>query len=251
VPEAEYLWAYGVVPGPRAAPALPVGVEGRPVEAVWSGGLGVLASPVPSDRYSGAELQRRLEHFDTLEELARAHDHVLESALDAGDVIPFRMCTVFETPDAIRAMLESEGDRLRRTLAQLRGKTEWGVKAFARPRAAAAAAARPSSGTEYLTTRRAQREQAEAGSHALETAVAEIHTRLAQRASAAVVSRPQDRRLSGRDAEMLLNAAYLVPRDEAQDFAALVDDLGAGADDVELELTGPWPAYSFAAEAPR
>jgi hypothetical protein len=88
----------------------------------------------------------------------------------------------------------------------------------------------------------------EASSEAVETAAAEVHVRLAQSASAAVLGRPQERRLSGRDAEMVLNGAYLVPRGEARDFAALVDALGRRHEGLTLELTGPWPPYHFVAE---
>jgi hypothetical protein len=58
-----------------------------------------------------------------------------------------------------------------------------------------------------------------------------------------VLGPPQDRRLSGRDAEMVLNASYLVERERARDFAGLVDTLGGNG--FALELTGPWPAYHF------
>jgi hypothetical protein len=78
--------------------------------------------------------------------------------------------------------------------------------------------------------------------------VAEIHARLADRAGAATLSRPQDRRLSGRETEMVLNAAYLVPADATDAFRQIVEELGRRhePDGVALELTGPWPPYHFA-----
>jgi hypothetical protein len=77
--------------------------------------------------------------------------------------------------------------------------------------------------------------------------VAEIHARLSERAAAAALSRPQDRRLSGREAEMVLNAAYLVPTEEADAFRGVVEELGRehDPDGLQLELTGPWPPYHF------
>jgi hypothetical protein len=46
---------------------------------------------------------------------------------------------------------------------------------------------------------------------------------------------------------MVLNAAYLVPAEGVAAFRAIVDDLAGRneADEVELELTGPWPPYHF------
>ncbi|MFD0884437.1 GvpL/GvpF family gas vesicle protein, partial [Streptosporangium algeriense] len=55
--------------------------------------------------------------------------------------------------------------------------------------------------------------------------------------------RPQDPELSGRTEWMVLNGAYLVDDDLADEFAATLDALrGRGLD---LELTGPWAPYSF------
>jgi len=44
---------------------------------------------------------------------------------------------------------------------------------------------------------------------------------------------------------MVLNAAYLVADERADEFAAAVADLAAQHRSVQLNLTGPWPAYSF------
>src|SRR5262249_53565202 len=141
--------------------------------------------------------------------------------------LPFRMCTIYETPQAVRAMLTAEGARFTRTLARLHGKAEWGVKAFAGGSPASSSPARPASGAAYLAARRAERERADAGRDAIEADAAALHARLAAQAAGAVLSRPQDRWLSGRRHEMVLNGAYLVPRDEADAFAGLVDWLAS------------------------
>jgi hypothetical protein len=43
---------------------------------------------------------------------------------------------------------------------------------------------------------------------------------------------------------MVLNAAYLVARQEADEFARLVKALDR-RESLTLEITGPWPAYHF------
>jgi hypothetical protein len=124
---------------------------------------------------------------------------------------------------------------------------EWGVKAFLRMPVPASGADEAESGTEYLTKKRERREEAVAGREAIETTVAEIHARLTECATASTLSRTHDRRLSGRDSEMVLNAAYLVPTAGVAAFRAIVEDLARRheAEDVQLELTGPWPPYHF------
>ncbi len=46
---------------------------------------------------------------------------------------------------------------------------------------------------------------------------------------------------------MVLNAAYLLDDDRADSFAAAVRALSDRYPGLRLELTGPWPPYSFAA----
>jgi hypothetical protein len=244
-PSESLVWVYGVV---SAAPAdLPPGVDGRAVRAHRRGTVAALVSEVPGERFGEQPLKERLEDLEQLEALARAHEAVLRSAMEAGGVVPFRLCTIYASPARLDAMLEQEHLALTAALERLDGMQEWGVKAFLREAEPAAAATEPASGTEYLSRKRERREATEAGREVSETVVAEVHARLAERAAAAVLGRPQDRRLSGRDTEMVLNAAYLVPRDQAGAFRDAVGDLGRrhGADGIALELTGPWPPHHF------
>lgn len=242
---AELLWAYGVVPTGIGTPAV-AGIGGAPVTAVRHGELSALSGPVPAAGFARGELERRLEDMDMLADLARAHDRVLEAALETGDVVPFPLCTIFETPEAVRAMLAAQGDALSAALARVHDMAEWGVKIFARP-PEAVPATRPASGAEYLARRRADRDRADADAEQVDAVAAQAHAELARHARAAVLAPLQDRRLSGRDDEMVLNGAYLVPRAATDTFTELV----AGLDFAELtlELTGPWPPYRFVAEA--
>jgi hypothetical protein len=213
------LWVYGVVAGGGEPPAA-AGVDGLSVRVHEHAGVGALVSDVPAHRFTKAALSARLEELPQLEALARAHEAVLDGALGTGAVVPFRLCTIYSSPQRLDAMLDHEAPMLREALDRLHGLQEWGVKAFARPRAAA------------------ERE-------ALEDTVAEVHARLTERAVASALSRPQDRRLSGRETEMILNGAYLVPADATEAFRKVV---AAESSAIELELTGPWPPYHFVEE---
>jgi hypothetical protein len=242
---AELLWwAYGVVTASSPLRSDLRGIGGQPVEIIERDALVALASPVPAEHFSGVALERRLEDLEAVEQMAFEHEAVLEAALADADVVPFRICTLYNSREAVGAMLASQRPRLLQALERVRDAIEWGVKAFAAPRIVPEAA-RPATGAEYLAQRLAQRERAAASDQTLERAVAEVHAQLADHASAAVLLRPQDRRLSGRDQEMLLNGAYLVNRSEALAFTRLVGTLGR-RHELALETTGPWPPYHFA-----
>jgi Gas vesicle synthesis protein GvpL/GvpF len=242
------LWVYGIVPAAFDAP-LGEGVDGRPVASHRHDNLTALVSEVPRVRFDEQALRARLEDVEDLEALARAHEGVLQGALRHGTVVPFRLCTIYASAERLDAMLDHEGAALAAALSRLDGMQEWGVKAFLRTPAPVPAAAAPASGTEYLSRLREKRDATDEG----ETVVAEVHARLTDGAAAAALSRPQDRRLSGRDAEMVLNGAYLLPADGVERFRSLVEELSRRhePDGVELELTGPWPPHHFVATPER
>jgi hypothetical protein len=237
----EAFWAYGVASGRWSPPQSLRGVDDRAVVAVTHDQLAVLASAVPANQFSSDALSHRLEDLDTLAALARAHDRVLHAALAETDVAPFRVCTLYASREAVEEMLRAKTDHFRSLLARLHDMTEWGVKAFL---AAPAGVAPPTSGAEYLARRRAERE----GTTVAESVAAEVHEALSSRAVASTLAPPQDRRISGRATEMILNGAYLLPRGETESFAAFVEEQDR-RHGLELELTGPWPPYNFVAEA--
>jgi hypothetical protein len=253
------LWVYGVLDGHAAGPPPCRGVDdAHDVELIRHAELAAVASPVSLDTFGERGLPELLEDLDRLEALARAHERVLDEALRMGPVVPFRICTVYEGVERVQEMLARERQPLAVALQRLRGMAEWGVKAYRVGRddgtAVTASASAPPSGTDYLARKRTARDAAETARRALDAAIEEIHARLRERAAGAVLSPPQDRRLSGREDEMVLNAAYLVADDDAADFASLFSELDqrvraqAG---LELALTGPWPPYHFSEAAAR
>jgi hypothetical protein len=56
---------------------------------------------------------------------------------------------------------------------------------------------------------------------------------------------PQNSALSGAAGQNVLNAAYLVPRADSEEFVEIVDRTKGEEPGIRVELTGPWAAYSF------
>jgi hypothetical protein len=249
------LWAYGVVDGDVAEPLERRGVDpGHDVELIRHAGLAAIVSRVPLDEFGERGLHESLEDLDRLEVLARTHERVLDEALGRGAVVPFRICTIYESAARVQEMLARERDHLTAALARLSGMAEWGVKAYAVGRGdGEGPTAEPSSGTDYLSRKRADRDAAEIARQALDAALDAVHARLRERAADAVVSPPQTGPLSGHEGEMVLNAAYLVADADIDDFSTLVAELADrhARHGLELALTGPWPAYHFSETAAR
>jgi hypothetical protein len=77
-----------------------------------------------------------------------------------------------------------------------------------------------------------------------------VYAELAGRAASARLHPPQSPQLSGAKAPMLLNAAYLLYRSDGSSFAAAVESAANAHPELRLELTGPWPPYSFSGGTP-
>jgi len=126
------------------------------------------------------------------------------------------------------------------------------VKAYAAADKSEAGAEQPareeSSGLAYL---RRRRDQLAAGREARSAAVSgaqAVHAGLAGKATAAVVRPPQSAQLSKVRLPMLLNAAYLLDASDGTSFTAAVAAEATAHPELRIELTGPWPPYSFAGE---
>jgi len=255
------LWAYCVLrTGEPGVDGL-AGIDGGVVERVEARGLAALVSRVPLADFGAGPLRDNLNDLDWLERVARAHEAVLERVLAETTIVPLRLCTIYESEDGVREMLEREHDSLARALDTLAGRQEWGVKVLAdeerlteeaRSRSAEAAAledeldARTGGGA-YMLRRRLERHVRDAADALASELAEQVHAQLQDWASDAVALAPQNPELSGHEGRMLMNGAYLVETERVDGLRALVSDLEERHRPlgVRIELTGPWPPYNF------
>jgi Gas vesicle synthesis protein GvpL/GvpF len=250
-PEGDALWAYCVLRADATLP--PAGLE-----RVEHGDLVALVSRVPLAEFGEEPLRRNLNDFDWLERVARSHEAVLERTMKAATIVPLRLCTIFKDEDGVRRMLESERGALADALERLDGRQEWGVKLIVE-RGALEEAARArvpedeavpetsGGGGAYMLRRRLERQVRAAADRLAEELAEDVHARLQDWASDAVLNPPQNRELSGHEGEMLLNGAYLVEHDRVEPLRGLIEELEGRHRELgaRLELTGPWPPYNF------
>ena len=255
------VYVYGIVPG-DGPPAVFDGVSGidasEPVVLVHAAGFAAVASRVPADEFGADAIESRLHDPRWLEQKARAHEAVLESALGKTTVLPFRFGTLYADEAHVREMLAGHPE-FAETLSRLEGKVELGVKGFldrdafrkhldAQRRGAADA---PESGRAYMQRKQLERELDEAA-RAFAVECAEIsHQQLTVAAEAGRMNAAQPFAVTQPNQEMLLNGAYLLRSDDEQRFADALAALREryAAEGVTYKLTGPWPPYNFVGES--
>jgi hypothetical protein len=239
------LYVYGIV---NAASATSLSDE---LQLVTEGGLTAVVGLVPADDFETERLREHLRDLEWVKRLAVAHSEVLDRVAAATAVVPMRICTVYRSESRVREMLRDGAVRFSELLAQLTGRSEWGVKVFSVrppsiPEPEAEAPQLGGAGAAYLLARRRERDVLAQADRQIDQACEEIHELLCAAAVQGAVNPPQ-RQTPG---EMLLNGVYLVDDQAVEPFREQVRELGQRYESFGLELvaTGPWPAYNFVPE---
>jgi hypothetical protein len=269
VAETTGVWVYAIAEtvGPGGLAKLS-GVGGGPVRPVEAAGLTAIVEDVGLDQYGESALRRNLEDLDWLGAAARAHHRVIDAAGQLGPVVPMRLATVYSDDAGVSTVLAERGADFRQALRRIGTRREWGVKAYevppsetgrapggaaagpaaagAGPAAAGPAAGGAGTGAAYLQRRRSELSAHQDARRAALQSAQQVHCELSRLAAENRMHAPQAPQLTGTREPMILNAAYLLDDGRGDDFAAAVSALAEQYPGVRLELTGPWPPYSFA-----
>ena len=242
---ARYLYAVCRGLDPAVVEAMR-GLGGTSLELVRHQELGAVVSTVRLDEFGEQGLRRNLEDLAWLESVARTHDEVIHAVATAAPTAPMRLATICFDDAGVLARLREWYVALMHALDRVEGHAEWSVKVIAAPSTVEPPAAPAASGADYLRRKKAAAQERAAGDESVLAVARQVHDELGSRASAVRQLPPQDARLSGHHGTMVLNAAYLVPVQDAEAFAARIAELAADHPSLTVDGRGPWPPYSFA-----
>jgi hypothetical protein len=241
---------YGVVASPEA-PLPAAGIGGTPVGALDLAEVVAVVGWLPADRYGPEQWEAHGQDPRWLEPLAREHHRVLQALCDdpaVADVVPLRLPGIYRDLDAVRETLVPRTAELRRALDEIRGHAEWGVKIFLARPAQTSPEPVPATGRDYLRRRSEAVTARETSRERRHHLVSAAYAGVTLAAARSRVTSPQDKVLTGRSEPMLHNSAHLVRRAEQETFFAALaqaSDLVA-PEGMVVEVSGPWPPYSFA-----
>lgn len=256
-------YLYGVAPADAAEPDPPLhGVEGAPVALLRAGGLAGIVSELPPALYAEGELDARMADLAWVGERGLAHERVLTAFSDAGPVVPLSPFSLHAGEARVRERLEQRRRDFAAALERLRGRREFLIRLWRGP----AAAERLAEASEAMRALEAELSAAAPGRRfLLEKKRAALRDE-SMRTGTAALSRATAQALAAVSADVatlpLRPPPADAPRTLVLDLACLVDDARypelqrevtrraeeAGRHGFELEFTGPWPAYHFAAE---
>lgn len=262
-PVAEALgdayWVYCVVPS-EWADELASGLQGidssSSVQAIVEGHLAALVSRVPLAEFGDQQLREHLEDIGWLERTARAHEAIQQEAMRQGPLVPLRMCTIYRDLERVRRVLRDQAELFAENLAAVEDCAEWGVKVFldlSRVPEPAPAEPEPASasGADYLAGRQRERDRFKVADELCLQCAEDVHQAMSAVARQEHANPVQRAEAHGRDAEMILNEAYLLEDSRIDELQSTIRELGErwAPHGLLVELTGPWPPYNFVSDS--
>lgn len=245
-------------PGALAAIDGP-GVDGeRPLELIQFGDVVAVVSAVRVDDFVGPPAEARMQDLAWVGPRACRHEAAVERAMRASPVVPARFAALFSSRESLATWLETHRDAISRALDRFADHEEWAVKGTLDRRKAEArfldaaltrqgSALSSSPGARYFEERRLRAGIGREVNAWLKEVGAGIAKALLEGAvefrEREVVSRGAPDEAGAR----ILNWAFLVPRSSVDGFRARVQRINAehAGQGLVLDLSGPWPPYSF------
>ena len=256
--EATYLYCLVRDPGEPALAGAPSGLPGcAPLQTLEvAGGLWLVTARAPLPEYGGEEIEGHLSDLSWVSDRALAHEAVVEHFTGSEAVLPMKLFTLFASDDRALAHVRDNRERIDRALDRVAGCIEWGVRILldeARAREALSTETRQEagqrSGTAFLQRKKTEQDASRDLAGRLRSEADAAFAELADGAADAVRREPAAPPEAG--GRLLLDAAFLVPRQDGADFEAAVERCAArlAPRGCEVVLSGPWPPYHFAEAA--
>ena len=243
--------------------ALPAAIEAdAALETLTENDLAAVLSPVPLSDYGEAALQEHLKDATWTAIRAMRHEKVVEHFARRTSVVPLRFGTIYLERESVKEMLSQKGADLRAIIERLRGREEWGLNVYydrakllekiaqlsPRLRELTERADASSPGQSYLLRKKIDALRETEARAETKRASARIEEELSSRCEAKVRLRVLKDEAT-EVGELAARLAFLVERKQFNQFRAAAERLAEEFNEAgfKLELTGPWPAYNFAA----
>jgi gas vesicle protein GvpL/GvpF len=241
----EALYLYGISPADQGTGGIAIkGIDGaHPVEALPCGDFLCWVSRVDQAAFA-TELERNMENLDWLAVHGVRHQEAVAEIARLATIVPARFATLFSGPKALEKNVRSRDKALSKVFEKIAGCDEWGVKIFQeRQVQAPAATTAATSGRDYLEQKATRiRRRGELRGEEIE----ELGAALAKIASDSAPSG----KVSGGQADLVWQATFLVHRSKQAQWNRVLQDFVERWSGVRrIEVNGPWPPYSFVADA--
>jgi len=223
--------------------------------------LCAVARKVEESEFGEENLKKNLADLEWVKAAASTHERIIEQVMTNTDVIPFKFGTLFNTDDSLKAMLKEYGEEFKAILKRLENKQEWGLKIYCDTERLKQSFLNgetelleieneinsSSVGKVYFLKKKKDELIKDTLKRKINECGQETFELLKELSFEARVNRLLPKEVTERKEDMVLNSAFLVGKDEADDFINMVDTLKMHYESkgLFLDSSGPWPPYNF------
>lgn len=220
------------------------GVDGiHAVTAMPCGEYLCWVSPVDQAAFK-RDLEENMENLEWLALHGVRHQQVVAEIAQTETIVPARFGTLFSNESALLQDVQARSSALKKLFARIADSDEWGVKVLVEQQPSAPVSSKPaSSGRDYLQQKAARMNKKP------EHSQAELTQFLAALEKVATDSAPSGK-VSGAQPGVLWQATFLVARSRRKKWEGVLQEfVQRWQGKRRIEVTGPWPPYSFVSDA--
>jgi hypothetical protein len=223
-----------------------------------NGRVAAILSRVSQSEFCGPTGEKNLQDLAWLASRAYRHQAVLEQVMRLGAVLPARFGTLFSSTANLESFMRQHEAAMARFLERVRGQEEWAVKGFldqgraeaewlARRRSEESCRSDGPPGAAYLREQSLRMQARQELDDRLAEACGDLLDELNLVASEIVPRRILAHETPDTAREMVLNWAVLLPAAAVEEFRGRIQRVNVeqNAGGLALEVSGPWPPYSF------
>ena len=244
------------------------GLGGGQVYSVPYQDLEAVVSDVSLEEFGSEEIQKKAEEdVNWIKEQAQIHEEVIEQTMGKGNsqlvsVIPMQFGVIFKTKEKLEETLGNRYEELKKSLENLKGKQEWGVKVYLKENifrktieekneqvlAKKKEIESMPKGMAFFAQKQIDKVVGQEKDKELGRITEEIFENLGQLAFSKNKSKLLEKDFTGMTEEMILNAFYLIEESKLDSFQKKVEELKEQYNSLgfEVEASGPWPSFHFA-----
>jgi len=231
------------------------------LKSIEYGGFYVIMKNVSDCEFSEDNLKRNLSDIQWLEFNAREHIGVINKIMEYTTVIPFKFGTIFQSEDNLKNFIASYSDSLIENFKYIDAKEEWAVKIYcdrkilsdqidelSEEAAALEKQIMESSPGKAFLLKRKKTDLVELELDRICKHFGQkYYDELKNLSISTSLNNLLPKEFTGRLDTMILNATFLVSKNQVSNFRTIVCNLGNRNKNFgfSLEITGPWPPFSF------
>lgn len=255
---AELIYAYCLM---NTQPHLHGTAEPGNLKSIVIGNFHVIIKCVSSEIFSEENFKRNLSDIEWSEKYANEHVGVITNLMEQNTALPFKFGTIFSSADSLRKFVTDYSDSLIENFHHIGDKEEWCIKIFCDRKilseqidelseetlALERQIMASSPGKAFLLKRKKSELIGNEMNRICKSYGQDYYNELKNQSVSTHLNNLLPKEFTGRQDNMILNAAFLVCKAKVNDFSNTVDILmkkGCNSG-FFIEMTGPLPPFSF------